>query len=158
MGLGRTVLLSFIYFQRQCLIHFTSEGRWRAWGDCVGVIHLFSTSMCHTFHEWGSPVVAVLQVEFFIDLQPFQLLRMILQWRAHMFQCLRQLGLNWGRYVCECSMHISNPYGAMALQILTLPHSCMCRRRRLRGCTLCTWDAKASFCMRKLHGLHVDFF
>ena len=103
-------------------------------------------------------VVAVLEVEFFIDLQPFQLLRGVLKWRAHMFQCLRQLGLNQGRYVYECSKHTSNPHSAMAEQMLPLPHSCVCKRRLLRDCTLCTWDAKTPFCVRKWHVLRVNCF
>ena len=37
-------------------------------------------------------VVAVLQVEVFIDIQPFHLIRRILQWPAHMFQFLGALG------------------------------------------------------------------
>ena len=40
--------------------------------------------------------------------------------------------------LCECSMHTSDPHGAMALQMLPLPHSCVCKRRLLRACTLCT--------------------
>ena len=103
-------------------------------------------------------VVEVLQVEFFIDLQPFELLRRILQWPAHMFQLSSPWGSNQGRYVCECSMHTSDPHGAMALQMLPLPHSCVCKRRLLRACTLCTRDAKTPFCVRKLHVLHVDCF
>ena len=101
-------------------------------------------------------VVAVLQVEFFLDLQPFQLLRKILKWPAHMYQFWSLWGLNYGRYMCECSMHTFDPHSAMALQMPPLPHSCVCKRRLLRASTLCTWDAKKPFCVRKLHVLHVD--
>ena len=89
---------------------------------------------------WSAPawVVAVLQVELFINLQPFLLLRRNLEGPAHMFQFSSAWGLNEGRYVCKCSMHPSDPPGAMALQMLPLPHSCVCKRRLLRGCTLCT--------------------
>ena len=53
---GGIVLLSFIYYQRQCVIHFKCDGHWWAWGDCVVVSKLFSTSMCHSFQKSGSPV------------------------------------------------------------------------------------------------------
>ena len=53
---GGMVLLSFICFQRPCVIRFKTEGHWWAWGDCVLVSQLFSTSMCHSFQKRGSPV------------------------------------------------------------------------------------------------------
>ena len=58
----------------------------------------------------------------------------------------------------ECSMHTSDPLGAMALQMLHLPHSCVRKSRLLRACTLYTWGAKTPFCVRKLHVLRVDRF
>ena len=73
------MLLSFIYFHRQCVIRFRSEGHRWAWGELycchsfifnanvsfiskvratgglgmnrVVVIHLFSMSMCHSFQK-----------------------------------------------------------------------------------------------------------
>ena len=58
---GGSVLLSFISllsnYQHQCVVHFKSEGHWGAWGDCVVVSQLFSTSLCHDFQKSGSPVV-----------------------------------------------------------------------------------------------------
>ena len=75
-----------------------------------------------------------------------------------MFHFLSVKGSNQGHYVGECSMHTSDPHGAMALQMLLLPHSCVCKSNLLRACTLCTWDAKTPFCVRKLHVLRVDFF
>ena len=53
-----------------------------------------------------------------------------------MFQFLSPWGLNQGRYVCECSMHTSDPHGAMALQMLPLPHCCV---------FLCLWLGGAQF-------------
>ena len=50
------MLLSFIYYQRQSVIHFKSDSHWWAWGDCVVVSELFSTSMCHSFQKRGSPL------------------------------------------------------------------------------------------------------
>ena len=64
--------------------------------------------------------------------------------------CLWVSNWNQGRYVCECNMHTSDPHGAMALQMLPLPHSCVRKRRLLRATTLYTWDAKTPFCVRKL--------
>ena len=55
-------------------------------------------------------------------------------------------------------MHTCDPLGAMTLQMPVLPHSCVCKRRLLRACTLYTWDAKTPFCVRKLHALRVDYF
>ena len=172
VGLGGNVLVSFIYTQRQRVIRFKSEGHRWAWGKlccCHSFIFNVNVSFISKVRVTGgffavclspAPVwlVAVLQVEFFIDPQPFQLLRKIVQWPAHMFQFLSAWGSNQGRCVCECSMHTSHPHGAMALQMLPLPHSCVCKRRLLRACTLCTWDAKTPFCMRKLHLLRVDCF
>ena len=66
--------------------------------------------------------------------------------------------MNQGRYVCECSMHTSDPPGAMALQMPLLPHSGVCKRRLLRACTTYTRDANAPFSVRKLHVLRVDSF
>ena len=57
---GRSVLLSFISllsnYQRQCVVHFKSEGHRGALGDCVVVSQLFSTSVCHSFQKSGAPV------------------------------------------------------------------------------------------------------
>ena len=70
------------------------------------------------------------------------------------FECV---GFEQGRYVCKCSMHTSDPLGAMANgQMPHLPHSCVCKRPLLRACTLYTWDAKTPFCVRKLHVLRVN--
>ena len=55
-------------------------------------------------------------------------------------------------------MHTSDPLGAMALQMPLLPHSCVCKTRFLRACTLYTWDAKPPFGVLKLHVLRVDCF
>ena len=67
-GMGGIVLLSFIYCQ--CVIHLNREGhRW------VFFVCLSSAPLS---------MLAVLQVDFFIDLQPFQLLCRILQWPTHM--------------------------------------------------------------------------
>ena len=85
MGLGGIVLLSFIYTQRQCVIRLKSEGHRWAWGELsrchsfifnvnlsfiskVRVTAGFSAACLSSAPVW---VVAVLQVEFFIDLQPF---------------------------------------------------------------------------------------
>ena len=43
-------------YQRQCVVHFKSEGHRGAWGDCVVVSQLFSTSVCHSFQKSGSPL------------------------------------------------------------------------------------------------------
>ena len=57
---GGSVLLSFISLlsnhQRQCVVQFESESHRGAWGDCVVVSQLFSTSACHSFQKSGSPV------------------------------------------------------------------------------------------------------
>ena len=55
-------------------------------------------------------------------------------------------------------MHTSDPPGAMALQMPLLPHSCVCKMRLLRACTLYTWNANTPFCVRKLHVLRVHCF
>ena len=59
-GLGGDCLATIIYLQRQCVIHFKSEGHRWAWGDCVVVSQLFSTPMCHSFQKRGSPVGGLL--------------------------------------------------------------------------------------------------
>ena len=52
---GVSVLLSFISllsnYQNQCAVHFK-----RAWGNCLVVTQLPSTSVCHSFQKSGSPV------------------------------------------------------------------------------------------------------
>ena len=57
---GGSVLLSFVSllsnYQRQCVVHFKSEGHRGAWGDCVVVSQLFSTSVCQSFQKNGSLV------------------------------------------------------------------------------------------------------
>ena len=59
--------------------------------------------------------------------------------------------------MCECSMHTSDPPGAMALQMPLLPHFCVRKWRLLRACTTYTWDANTPFCVRKLHVLRVSY-
>ena len=115
----------------------------------------FSAAFLSLVPVW---VIAVLQVELFIDLHPFQLFRRILQWPAHRLQFLSPWGLNQGRYMCGCSMQTSDPHGAMALQMLNLPQSCVFKSRLLRACTYCTWDTKTPCCVHKLHVLRVDCF
>ena len=70
-----------------------------------------SVLKCHLFQNVGSPVgfffglssaplymVAVLQVEFFFDHLPLQLLPRILQWPTHAFACLRAVGFEPGTF------------------------------------------------------------
>ena len=52
---GTSVLLSFVSllsnYQNQCVFHFK-----RAWGNCLLVSQLLSTSVCRSFQKSGSPV------------------------------------------------------------------------------------------------------
>ena len=52
---GVSVSLSFISllsnYQNQCVVHFK-----RAWGNCLVVCQLLSTSVCRSFQKSGSPV------------------------------------------------------------------------------------------------------
>ena len=52
---GVSVLLSFISplsnYQNQCVVHFK-----RAWGNCLVVCQLLSTSVCRSFQKIRSPV------------------------------------------------------------------------------------------------------
>ena len=52
------MLLSFIpllsNYQNQFVVHFK-----RAWGNCLVVCQLLSTSICHSFQKSGSPVAFV---------------------------------------------------------------------------------------------------
>ena len=57
---GVSVLLSFIsllsFYQHQFVVHFKSECHRGAWGNCLVVSQLFSTSVCHSFQKTGSLV------------------------------------------------------------------------------------------------------
>ena len=57
---GVGVLLSFIpllsNYQHQCVIHFKIEGHRGAWGICLVVSQLLSTSVCHSCQKSGTPV------------------------------------------------------------------------------------------------------
>ena len=113
-GPGGVVSLLVNCFQGQCVIHVN-----------LRVSCGFSAPCVASAAVW---VVAVLQVEFLLILNLFNFCK-ILQWPVDLFQFFSAWGCNHGRYVCECSMHISDTHGAMALQMLPLPHSCVWKRR-----------------------------
>ena len=107
--------------------------RYLLWVLGIGGSVLLLFSKCHACQKARSPVgllfflpivgalVAALQVEFFFDHQPFQLLRRILQWPTHVFACLRALGFEPRTLRRKCSMHTSHPPGAMIWQYGRIP-------------------------------------